>query len=327
VVSSAQVLVAGGGIAGVACACELVRAGVSVEVRDRGRVIGGRMASRWMDGRIVDSGASYLTAASPEFISVVDDWIMRGLVRIWTSAFAAIDESGPDGSAARSQATGPIRYSAPHGLRALVADLAARGGVRVDQSRPISMIEPGPVVDGERFDAAVLAMPDPQAIRHLHPDLAEERSAVAGREWSPVLALLAGWPHRQWAPMDGAFVNGDDVLSWIADDGRRRGDQAPVLVAHSTSEFAAPRLAQPRAATAELVAATRRVLGIADDPTWTYVQRWTFAKPAHRRDAPFFLGSGNVGLAGDGWGDPKVETAWRSGAELGRAIAERVGAG
>jgi renalase len=326
-VSSARVLVAGGGIAGIACACELVRAGVSVEVRDRGRVIGGRMASRWLDGRIVDSGASYLTASSPEFTGVVNDWIMRGLARAWTRGFAAVDESGPDGTATCSQTVGPVRYSAPRGLRALVADLAARGGVRVSQSSPVRMIGPGPVVDGERFDAAVLAMPDPQAIRHLHPDLVEERSAVADRGWSPVLALLAGWPHRQWAPIDGAFVNGDSVLSWIADDGRRRGDHAPVLVAHSTSEFARSRLAEPPAATAELVAATRRVLGIPDEPAWTFVQPWTFAKPDHGRDVPFFLSAGNVGLAGDGWGEPKVETAWRSGTELGRSIAERVGAG
>jgi predicted NAD/FAD-dependent oxidoreductase len=279
-----------------------------------------------MDGRIVDSGASYLTATSAEFSGVVEDWIMRGLVRVWTSAFAAIDESAPDGGA-YTRSAGPVRYSAPRGLRALVADLAARGGVRVSQSNPIRMIEPGPIVDGERFDAAVLAMPDPQAIRHLHPDLVEERAAVAGREWRPVLALLAGWPHRQWAPIDGVFVNGDDVLSWIADDGRRRGDQAPVLVAHSTSEFAESRLAEPPAATADLVAATRRVLRIPDEPVWTFVQRWTFAKPSHGRDMAFFFSSGNVGLAGDGWGEPKVETAWRSGTELGRAIAERVGAG
>jgi predicted NAD/FAD-dependent oxidoreductase len=299
---------------------------VSVEVRDRGRVIGGRMASRWLDGRIVDSGASYLTATSPEFTGVVDDWLARGVVRAWTSEFAAVDERAPaEGSCSRS--VGPVRYSAPYGLRALVADLAARAGVRVAQSSPVRMIEPGPVVDGERFDAAVLAMPDPQAIRHLHPALEQERAMVAGRAWEPVLALLAGWPHRQWSPIDGVFVNGDSVLSWIADDGRRRGDEAPVLVAHSTSEFARPRLTEPAAAAADLVAATRRVLRIPGEPGWTYVQPWPFAKPAHQRDLPFFLTAGNVGLAGDGWGDPKIETAWRSGAELGRAIAERVGAG
>ncbi|MCK9932986.1 FAD-dependent oxidoreductase [Frankia sp. Mgl5] len=318
----AKVIVAGGGIAGVACARELRARGVSVEVRDRGRVIGGRMASRWIDGRIVDTGASYFTARSPEFLEVVDDWLTRGLVRPWTHRFPVID--GP--SATLSEPVpGPLRYAAPHGIRSLVVDLATRGGLRVSQSSPISMVRPGPVVDGEPVDAVVLAMPDPQALRHLDPDLDTERTELIGRRWSPALALLAGWEARGWPPLDGAFVHGDPTVAWIADDGRRRGDNAPVLVAHSTTEFAAGRLTDPRAAAGDLTAALRRLLGIPTDPAWTYVQRWTFARPEQPRERTYFLGQARVGLAGDGWGEPRVESAWRSGTELARAIAEAVG--
>jgi predicted NAD/FAD-dependent oxidoreductase len=278
------------------------------------------MASRWIDGRIVDSGASYLTARTPDFTEVVDDWVTRGLLRAWTCRFRVIE---PDGSLGDSQ-PGPLRYAAPRGLRSLVADLASRGGVPVRQSTPIQMVTPGPKIDGERVDAVVLAMPDPQAASHLDPALAAERAAVQGREWSPVLALLAGWTHRTWMPMDGAFVHDNPVLDWIADDGRRRGDNAAVLVAHSTSQFAAHRLAEPQAATGPLLDALRALLGIPSDPDWTFVQRWTFARPeAHRRQL-FYLGDGGVGLAGDGWGEPRVETAWRSGTALGKALAERL---
>ena len=48
------VLVVGGGIAGIAAAIEVQRAGRPVLVRDRGRRLGGRMASRTTDGRPVD---------------------------------------------------------------------------------------------------------------------------------------------------------------------------------------------------------------------------------------------------------------------------------
>jgi predicted NAD/FAD-dependent oxidoreductase len=152
-----------------------------------------------------------------------------------------------------------------------------------------------------------------------------ERAAVADRAWEPVLAVAAGWDERSWAPdFDGCFVDGSEQLGWIADDGRRRRDGAPVLVGHSTSSYAADRLTDPEAATEELVAAVRGVLEIDDAPSWTRMQRWTFARPAAPRDAPFHLGDARVGLCGDGWGSPRVETAWASGDALGHALAARL---
>ncbi|WP_242425075.1 NAD(P)/FAD-dependent oxidoreductase, partial [Frankia sp. EI5c] len=271
----------------------------------------------WIDGRIVDSGASYFTVRGDEFREVVDDWLVRGLVRPWTSSFPVIDSPSGAISPARS---GPLRYAAPRGIRSLVADLAARGGVRVAQSSPVGLVRPGPEVDGEPVDAVVLAMPDPQALRHLDPALRAERAALAGREWTPVLALLAGWGTRGWAPIDGAFVHGDPAVAWIADDGRRRGDNAPVLVAHSTPEFAAGRLTEPAAAAADLTRAVRRLLRITADPDWTYVQPWTFARPTRPREQTHHFGAARVGLAGDGWGEPRVEAAWQSGTDLARVI-------
>ena len=61
------VVVVGGGIAGVACAVELATAGVAVRVVDRARTVGGRMASKRIDGLPVDLGAAYFTARDPEF--------------------------------------------------------------------------------------------------------------------------------------------------------------------------------------------------------------------------------------------------------------------
>jgi hypothetical protein len=171
------------------------------------------------------------------------------------------------------------------GLRSLVADLL--DGLDVQQDATVASVGPGPVVDGRAYDAVVLAMPDPQAERLLDPALEAERAAVAGRAWEPVLAVAAGWDERSWAPdFDGCFVDGSEQLGWIADDGRRRGDGAAVLVGHSTSPYAADRLADPQAATGDLVDAVRRVLHVDAAPAWTRVQRWTFARPAAPRTPP-----------------------------------------
>lgn len=298
----------GAGIAGVACARALVEGGRAVRVLDRGRAPGGRMSSPRLHGRPVDLGASYFTVSDEGFGAVVDSWQARGLARPWTDTFAT---AGPDGRG--PDKTGPVRWGAPRGTRSLVQDLA--DGLDVVRGSEVGRVGPGATVDGTPYDAVVLAMPDPQASRLLDPG---HRAAhlVAGREWEPALALAAGFAERTW-DWDGVFLDSPQ-LGWVADDGRRRGDGAPVLVAHSTAATAGRHLADPDAATAELVGALRGVLDL-PEPTWTLVRRWSFARPTGTRDAPYGLVDG-IGLCGDGWGRAKVEAAWVSGTALGRAI-------
>ena len=311
---SAPTTVVGAGIAGLSCARSLAAGGSAVRVLDRGRRPGGRMSSRTLHGRPVDLGASYFTAGeNSPFAAVVADWMDRGLARPWTDTFAV---AGPEGF--RRATTGPLRYGAPGGLRSLVEDLAT--GLDVVAAHPVQQVTHGPLVDGAPVPGVALAMPGPQAARLLDPasDLARE---AAAEEWRPVLSVVLGWSGRRWpADLHGAFVHDSSVLDWIADDGDRRGDEAPVLVAHTTPELAAEHLADPEAAVPAVVSAVRSVLGIPAEPEWTTVQRWSLAKPAAPRDEPFALVEG-IGLCGDGWHAPsKVESAWSSGAALGRAL-------
>ena len=308
------VAVVGAGLAGAACARALTSAGVDVEVHDRGRVPGGRMASRRLDGRYVDLGASYLTVQDEGFRAVVDGWLQRGLARPWTDAFHVATPAGLG-----ERKSGPLRYGTPGGLRSLVADLL--GGLDVRQESVVQHVGPGPTVDGRAYDAVVLAVPDPQALPLLDQALVAERAAVADRVWEPVIAVAAGYETRSWDEhLDGCFVNGSDVLGWVADDGRRRGDGAPVLVAHSTSPFAAQHLVEPDAAGPPVLQAIRELLDVGE-PAWSRVQRWSCARPAAPRDEAFHLGGARIGLCGDGWGTPRVETAWISGTRLGQELA------
>lgn len=310
------VAVVGAGIAGAACARALHEAGVDVTILDRGRVPGGRLASRRFDGRPVDLGASYLTCRDERFSAVVDDWCARRLAHPWTDAFHVATPAGLG-----ERKSGPLRYGTASGLRSLVVDLLT--GVPVTQSVHVTSVGPGPVVDGREYETVVLAMPDPQALPLL-VDLPDERAQLADRVWEPVLALAARFPSRSW-DLDGCFVEGSDVLDWVADDGQRRGDGAPVLVAHSTSALAARHLADPTAAGPELLATLRSLLGISDVPDWSFVQRWTYARPVDGREMPYWLGDSGVSLCGDGWGSPRVETAWLSGHLLAQALADRLG--
>jgi hypothetical protein len=312
------VVVIGAGIAGVSCARVVRDAGHAVRVVDRGRRIGGRMAVRTLHGRPVDVGAAYLTAREPAFRSIVDDWCARGLARPWTDTFHLATPAGIVGTT-----TGPMRYATPGGLRSLVEDLA--GSLDVEHPRDVEVVGPGPTVDGEPAAAVALAMPDPQAADLLADGLAAERLLAAGSAWEPVLTLVAGYRARCWPRVDGVFVNDSPVLEFVADDGARRGDGAPVLVAHADPVLAAGHLDDPAAALPALLAELHAVLGIRDQPDWVDVRRWGLARPALMRSDSHHLGRAMVGLAGDGWhGPPRIEAACLSGRALGAEIAERL---
>ena len=315
--STLPVVIVGAGIAGIACARELTAAGIPVRVRERSYVPGGRMASRTLAGRRVDLGASYFTCRTEPFRAVVDSWVSRGLAHEWTDRFAV---RTPDGWG--SSSVGPVRYGTAGGMRSLVADLAE--GLDLTLRSEVTDVGPGPTVDGVPAAAVVLAMPDPQVSDLLADELTEELAAVDGRESRPALALAAGWPQRVWGDVDGVFVSDDPELSWIADDGRRRGDGAAVLVGHSTPEFAEPYLDRPLDAGEPLLAGLMRVMEIDRAPEWTYLHRWGLASPTDPHGQPFHLGPALVALCGDSWGTPRVETAWTSGHLAGRALVERL---
>lgn len=312
------VVVVGGGIAGVAAARAVHDAGLQVVVRERADHVGGRMATPLIDGRHVDIGAAYLTVESDRFAAQVSDWSDRGLARPWTDTFHV---ATPDGLAGTS--SGPIRFAAPAGLASLVADVAA--GLAVEHELRVVAVGPGPSVDGEPVDAVVLAMPGPQALAVLDPDLTVE-TRISDRRWEPCLALVATWGQRCWRMLDGAFVEDSPVLTWVADDGRRRGDDAPVLVAHSDPVLAAAHLDDPETAGPAMVDELCRVLGIDTAPDAWQVLPWRHAKPAEPVEQPFHLGPARVALCGDGWhGRSRIESAYLSGHAAGRAVVRLLG--
>lgn len=305
-----RVAVVGAGLSGAACAAALRQRGVAVDVVDRARAPGGRMAAPLLHGRRVDVGAAYFTAKEPEFLPVVHRWLAEGLARAWTDTFDVYSAAG------HTTTTGPMRHATPRGLRSLV---------RASLPDDVRLEVPVRGLDELGHDAVVLAMPDPQAAR----------LAIEAADWvayEPVIAVAAGWPRRCWPIADAAFVNDDPDITTIVDDGARRGDGAAVLVAHTTARRASAHLEDPDAAVAPVLAALERVLGLGQAPEWTHAHRWTFAKPVGTHgDKAFMLttdGDRPLGLCGDSWcpsGAPRIESAWLSGQRLGTALAEALG--
>lgn len=358
-----EVLVVGAGISGLACARTLHDAGIAVRVVDRGRVPGGRLATKRVEGRPADIGARYFTVREGSaFEALVTSWRRRGLVREWTDTFSALTVGDSGAVVSRELKTGPMRYAATAGLRSLAADLAAAlesDGVAIELTHEVSAVEVaeaadstgatdataavgaagaaglagvagvagrGVVVDGSEFEAVVLAMPDPQAGRMLAPGSPAREELSGADAWEPTLSVVLTYDERRWpSDLHGAFVDGSPVLAFVADDGDRQGDGAPVLVAHTTGDFAREHLEHPETAAGAVVEAVRALLELEVAPVSAVVHRWTFANPSRQHAEPFGL-FGAVGVCGDAWGErSSVSTAWASGDALGRELARRHG--
>jgi len=268
------------------------------------------------DGRVVDYGASYFTARDPDFLAVVQDLVAEGVVRPWTDTFHVHTEGAMAG--VRS---GPMRYAAPAGLRSVVEHLA-QSIPAIDTETHVERIEvsaAGVRADTYAAQRVALCMPQPQAERMVGSDVLPD----VGITWEPVIAVTMVFDARHWPDIDGVFVNDDPIITWIADDGKRRGDDAPVLVAHVNPVFAAGHLLEPSGVLPNALAATMRVLDIDAFPTWTWAHRWSLARPiAALEDYCWVHPELPVGLAGDAWaGGPRVEAAWLSGRALGRAMS------
>lgn len=294
------VTIVGAGIAGAACAVALRGADIPFRLVDRGRAVGGRMASPVLHERRVDMGASYFTVRDRGFAALVSEWESSGLARQWANTFGIVRAD-----ALPCTTTGPVRWATPHGLRSLVRELLA--------DIPVESVTLDHLPDGN----VVLAMPDPQASR-----LTEVPDPV---EYTPVIAVACGFDALTLPFADAAFVNDHPDIEFVVDDGARRGDDSPTLVVHTTADLARRHLDNPNAAIAPVVEALRE-LSIAADPLWTHAHRWTFAKPAGTHEAPFGLDTSSgrfIGLAGDQWsasGPARVESAWRSGTDLAAAL-------
>ncbi|WP_291050675.1 FAD-dependent oxidoreductase [Herbiconiux sp.] len=337
--NGAGVLVVGAGIAGLACARALRDAGVPVRVVDRGRRPGGRMAGRTLHGRTVDLGASYFTVPDGSaFGEVVARWEGKGLAHPWSDTFTVLDAHGTGGGSPLESSrttTGPMRYAAVGGLRSLLVDLAEELGadeerrVDVQLEQAVTSVHHDGTVDGSddgvRYDTVVLAMPEPQAARLLAPG-SVVAAALDTNAWEPTIAVALGFAERTWpADLHGAFVEASVVVSFLADDGDRRGDGAPVLVAHTTAGFAREHLEHPDGAVEAVVAEVSALLGLGESarPVWNHAHRWTYARTTASHPEPFALHE-RIGVCGDAWGDrSSVPTAWASGDALGRAIAAR----
>ena len=86
---SADVLIIGTGVSGLIAAREIQRAGRSVLLLDKGRGLGGRLASRRIGAATFDHGAQFITTRDARFEEILTQGAQAGVMEEWCRGFCA----------------------------------------------------------------------------------------------------------------------------------------------------------------------------------------------------------------------------------------------
>lgn len=309
---SVDVIVIGAGLAGLACARHLADQGLRVVVLDKGRGIGGRMATRRValssgEARF-DHGAQYFTAKTGEFRGMLD--ALPGATADW--------QDGGD----QSFIVGIPGMSALP--RALAAGLDAWQEVEVTGLKPTPQGWAVQTADMQ-FEAprVVLTVPAPQVAPLLGNDdpLVQQIAHVV---MAPSLTLMAAFPAG--SPMPFASRRSEtDLLTWIARDNSKpgRSDAAVNWVAQASSQWSVDHLEADKDAIAALMLPMLcKVIGTSpEDAVYAAAHRWRYAHVTQALGQPFLRSvCGGLYLGGDWCLGPRVEAAWQSGNAIGHDI-------
>ncbi len=312
-----DVLVVGAGVAGLAAARLLESYSRFVTVVDKGRSVGGRLATRRIDEARLDHGAQFFTQRGPEMQSLVEELLDEEVATEWCRGFGGTDDGHP-------------RYVVPGGMTGLAKFLAealedVRCGVEV---RSVTQRDRGWTVEWDggsvQAGAVLLTSPVPQSLAlmdaggvQLDPGV---RSGLEAVEYDPTIALLVLLDRPSAVPAPGGVQLTEGPFSWVADNMAKGVSEFPALTLHCdpvTSQ--ALWGAEPQEVLDELLPAASEWFGEAE-VLEAQVKTWRYAIPTTTWPEPYCTavdGDWPLVLAGDAFDGPKVEGAYRSGMAAG----------
>lgn len=323
------VAVVGAGMAGLSCALALGRSGYGVTVFDKGRAVGGRIATRRTGDSSFNHGAQYATARSPSFHALMTELQAAGVAAPWEAAQESDDLrwSGLPGMSAITRHLA-LQLPQPPLTERHVAFLRPGEGGWTLRHLAAGEIAPGTVADtggvvSEPFDAVLLALPSPQAAPLLHAIGHRFAGRAAATGYAPCWAGMASFAEVVEAP-DAQRRRDGGPLGWVARESSRPGHPGgpDAWALHATAEWSRANLERDaQEVAAELVTAFQDLTG-APDPVHAAAQRWRYALVERALGEPCLWDAGSgVGACGDWCLGGRVEAAFSSGEALAAAVS------
>ena len=310
-----RVVVIGAGLSGLMAARSLAANGHDVTVLDKGRGVGGRLATRRIGDAVLDHGAQFFTVRTDAFAAHVDEWLAAGVAHEWCRGFDETD--------------GHPRYVGSRGMTGIAKHLASgldvRTGVLVESvSTHVDSVgisgSDGSVVAADRV---IVTAPLPQTAALLAGTGIELPPVFGEPSYVQTLGLLVVLDSTDHAvPAPGGLQNPRDDMQFVGDNMAKGISPVPALTFHFAPGFSASVFEDDAESLgALLVERSRPWIGSADVSAFE-VKKWRYATPLATHPDPCWTSpDGLVTLAGDAFAGPRVEAAALSGLAAAGAIS------
>ncbi|MEM9002680.1 MAG: FAD-dependent oxidoreductase [Cyanobacteria bacterium P01_F01_bin.86] len=336
-----DVIVVGAGMAGLLCAQRLQQAGYQVRVLEKSRGLGGRMATRRVEGMPIDHGARFLQPQGDLLAILAQHLVKQGVLIDWHPHTLRFDSTGQLVPASLRQPC----YVAPAGMSTVGKVLAQ--GLSIERQQRVVAIDPAAnshwQITAERADngaimhhrakALVLAIPAPQITPLLQPLPSEPRltairQAIATVQYAPCITVMAQYdsppPHMPTAlpcqPTAPWMIDGTEDMPffWVGLESSKRQTAGLNVVFHSSAAFAQQWIDAPTRQSSGEALLTHAGTFIAPwltQPRYWQVHRWRYAFVTEPCSQATLAASQPLPLlaCGDWCGEHQVDTALASG--------------
>lgn len=312
-------LIIGAGMAGLTAARKLQQHDWNVVVLDKGRGVGGRLATRRIEQARLDHGAQYFSAKTPEFQRVVQDLATENVVTEWHLEQAHIADTNFD----------QPQYIGIDGMNAVTKALARNLTVLTNETVVTFRAEDtGWLVETEsggqyRANSLLITAPAPQALALVQKSefaLADaDRVALSAIVYRPCIAIMAALNQPSYLPTPGVVHYDTGDVAWVADNTQKGiSPDQPSVTIHASADFSRARFDDDLNVVGQQLIDQLPELIPAGAVSAVQVHRWRYSLAEQRHPNPFLAADAPFSLlfGGDGFGAGNVEGAFTSGLRM-----------
>ncbi len=320
-----RVGIVGAGICGLAAARTLKQSGHEVTLFERGEVVGGRVATRTIEGFTFDTGATSIAPRGKTIESVVlEELDQTELVKVEKPIWILQGQRAVPGASSRITPRYVYRSGIAHLPQLLAEGLDVRLNAQIDE---IERSGQGYRLGGEAFDAVILTPAIPQTSTLLW-SLGENRP-IANVRYRSCISVLLGY--KEELPETGyhAVLDPDQQypLTWLSLESVKSPGRAPeggtAICAQLSPRFS---LNNYETSDEELVETTvgfiTRLYGEGfRNPTVSGVKRWKYSQPESFAEFEHVNHPGaTLLIASDGLLGGHIEDAYEVGVRTAKMI-------
>lgn len=298
-------VIIGAGMAGLTAANELKSKGYSVKVIDKGRGVGGRLATRRIGEAKLDHGAQYFSTKTSDFQNFTAELLNKGILKEWDI----------DGFSHK-------RMIGAEGMSNIAKYLAK--DIEIITSERITKITDNQIIsESEKvfeFDKLIITIPAPQAIDLLKNSNLKIPKQLFEIQYQPCIAALVVLNQESNLPKSGGLKLENHPISWIADNFVKGISPKYAVTIHASPEFSNEYLEYDMSEIGKklLDLASKWIPATSIESYQTH--RWRYSLADKRAEENYISLNENILIGGDGFGIGNVEGAFLSGMAMANAI-------